>query len=829
MLRFWQRRKDDPRVGPPSQEGADEGAARAAELEKATFKPGMQIAGKFTLQRLIAAGSMGTVFEAWDMFVERRVAIKLMHPNFDRDPGMIARFRREAQTTAAIQHPNVVTIHEVGQRRDGTFYMVQELLEGESLREYLAPRGRLTEHEAMTIMVPIMGALVAAHRRGIVHRDIKPENIVLTDSPSGEIVPKLIDFGLARVNTLDPGRKLTLSGVVMGTPEYMAPEQAKGDPGIDARADVWSVGAVLFELLSGRRPFDGPTHQAVLIKIVTEAPPILSMLVHDIPGAFLEVVQGALVQPREGRYPSMQAFRDKLVFAYENISHRVVLPPTRGPKDEGEVAPEPRDEAEAPEAAGADVLELDPADLVLDEDTVTELDEAIASLATTRIATVPRSEIEWRDAAALFPGAPPTADESAAFDALSVNALRDAEANAARAIEASGTPETIARMRLVQAIAHRWLGHMAEARRAAEEAITRLPRGSTAYHAALGHLVIASASMGDGARIGAFVDELAALAREGVTSEAHIVTAGRLVIALVRAGLPDRAHEVFAGAQRLAQRHSVVSSFVLAWLDVARAEIALHGGDLIAYVRRIESAVENFTSAGDMRNACLQRCNIGNAYLQLGAYALAVAAFREAQAIAEPMQLDFVSSLLANLGYALAHMENLPEAIAVETAALELLVRQGNRRGEGFVRGYLSIILRLAGRTDEALTMARQAMEVSEGVPAARACALALIAAIAIARNNVLEAYQKASEAMQILGRLEGIEEGESLIQWTYALALRVNGAEVEALQQITEARRRLLKRADRISDPRWRQSFLEQVPDNARVMEFAAIWLGER
>ncbi|MRG93812.1 serine/threonine-protein kinase [Polyangium spumosum] len=827
MLRFWQRRKDDPRVIPPSAEGADEGAARSSE--QGTFKPGMQIAGKFSLQRLIAAGSMGTVFEAWDMFVERRVAIKLMHPNFDRDPSMIARFRREAQTTAAIQHPNVVTVHEVGQRRDGTFYMVQELLEGESLREYLAPRGRLTEHEAMTIMVPIMGALIAAHRRGIVHRDIKPENIVLTESTSGEIVPKLIDFGLARVHTLDPNRKLTLSGVVMGTPEYMAPEQAKGDPGVDARADVWSVGAVLFELLSGRRPFDGPTHQTVLIKIVTEPPPILSMFVDDIPSAFLEVVQGALVQERERRYPSMQAFRDKLVFAYENISHRVVLAQTMGaPLDEVEAAPTSRLSTEGIEGGG-DVQELDPADLVLDEDTVTELDEAIASLATTTIATVPRSEIEWRDAAALFPGSPPTAEENAAFDALGVNALRDAEAHAARAIEASSAPETIARMRLVQAIARRWLGHMAEARRAAEEAITRLPRGSTAYHAALGHLVIASASMGDGARIAAFVDELAALAREGVLSEAHIVTAGRLVVALVRAGLPDRAHDVFAGAQRLAQRHSVASAFVFAWLDVARAELALHEGDLIAYVRRIESAVENFTSAGDMRNACLQRCNIGNAYLHLGAYGLAVAAFREAQAIAEPMQLDFVSSLLANLGYALAHMENLTEAIVVETAALERLVRQGNRRGEGFVRVYLSTILRLAGRTDEALAMAQQAMDVSEGVPAVRACALALVAGIKIVQNNVREAFTKATEAMQILDRLEGIEEGESLIQWTYALALRVNGAEEEALRRITEARRRLQKRADRISDPRWRQSFLEQVPDNARVMEFAAIWLGER
>ncbi len=831
MLRFWQRRKDDPHTGPPSTEGGAEGAARATDLERATFKPGMQIAGKFTLQRLIAAGSMGTVFEAWDMFVERRVAIKLMHPHYDHDPGMIARFRREAQTTAAIQHPNVVTVHEVGQRRDGTFYMVQELLTGESLREYLAPRGRLTEHEAMTIIVPIMGAIIAAHRRGIVHRDIKPENIVLTESPSGEIVPKLIDFGLARVNTLDPKRKLTLHGVVMGTPEYMAPEQAQGHPGVDARADVWSVGAVLFELLSGQRPYDGPTHQSVLIKIVTQPPPILSMLVDDIPSAFLEVVQGALVPEREARYPSMQAFRDKLLVAYENISHRVVLAPTMTlQKDEVDGEPESRAEELTQDLAGADVLELDPADLILDEDTVTELDDAIASLPTTMLAPVARAEIEWRDAGGLFPSAPPSDEENKAFDALGVNVLRDAARLAERAIEASGgKAETVARMRLVQAIAHRWLGNMAEVKRVAEDAITRLPRGSTAFHAALGHLVIASGSMGDGARIGAFADELAALEREGVTSEAHIVTAGRLVVALVRAGLPDRAHELFAGAQKLALRHGVVSSFVLAWLDVARAEIALHAGDLIAYVRRVESAVENYTSAGDMRNACLQRCNIGNAYLHLGAQGLAVTAFREALAIAEPMQLDFVSSLLANLGYALAQMENSTEALAVETAALERLVHQGNRRGEGFVRVYLSIILRLAGRTDEALTMAQQAIEVSEGVPAVRACALALLAAIAIARNNVREAFTKATEAMQILDRLEGIEEGESLIQWTYALALRVNGAEDEALRCIADARRKLLQRADRISDPRWRQSFLEQVPDNARVMEFAATWLGER
>jgi len=294
-------------------------------------------------------------------------------------------------------------------------------------------------------------------------------------------------------------------------------------------------------------------------------------------------------------------------------------------------------------------------------------------------------------------------------------------------------------------------------------------------------------------------------------------------------GIPERAQALLKRALKITLKHDVTSTFVLAWLDVARAEVAVHEGDLTTYVRRVESAVENFTSAGDQRNACLQRSNIGNAYLQLGAYHLAVTAFREAWAIAEPMKLDFTSSLLANLGYGLARMGDLDEALRVETSALERVVAQGNRRGEGFVRVYLSMILRLAGRMDEALEMAEKAIAASDGIPPVRAYALALLAGIAIVKRTETEALSRAGEAQAILDKLEGIEEGESLVRGTYALALRVMGREEEAHKRILEARRRLLVRADKISDPRWRQSFLEQVPDNARVMEFAAVWLGER
>lgn len=824
MLRFWQRRKDEDRTSSSPSSGSESGRAGG----QTPFQPGMQIAGKFTLQRLIGSGSMGSVFEAWDMFVERRVAIKLMHPGYDRDPAMIARFRREAQTTAAIRHPNVVTIHEVGQRRDGTFYMVQELLSGETLRDYLGARGRLSEHEAMTIMVPIMGALVVAHKRGIVHRDIKPENIILT-STSSEIVPKLVDFGLARVHSPDPGRnKLTLHGVVMGTPEYMSPEQAQGLSNVDARADVWSVGAVLFELLSGKRPYDGPTQQAVLVKIITQPPPILSMLVDDIPTPFLEVIQQSLIPDKEARLQTMQVFRDKLVLAFERMAqHAVFAAPPLSVDDDIEEVADVLPVHQAKDVGGADVLELDPTDLVVDEDT--HVDGTDVALVGAGLSPVPRAEYEWREAVDALQDSPILRDEAKAIDALSVNSLRDATKYADRALEtASDDPAVRARMRLVHAIAYRWLGNLVETKNAAEEALRLLPRGSTAFHAALGHLIIATGNLGEVDRIRAIDGELGVLEGEGVSSEGHIISNCRLAVALLRSGLPDRAHEALNTAQKMVHRYGIASPFVLAWLDVGRAEMALHEADLTSYVRRVERAVENFTSAGDMRNTCLQRVNIGNAYVHLGAYGLAVTAFREALAIAEPMQLDYVCSILANLGHALAHLGSIEEAHNVENAALELVVQQGNRRGEGFICIYMSMILRLAGEKDGALEMAKRALDVSEGAPAVRAYALALMAGISIAKNQESEALALSGEAMDILNRLEGIEEGESLIRWTRALALRAAGKDADAAKEIIEARDRLLKRADRISDPRWRQSFLEQVNDNARVMEFASSWLGE-
>lgn len=280
----------------------------------ATPGPGMVVAGKFALQREIASGGMGVVFEGRDLYIERPVAIKLMHGELTRDPVLVARFRREAQAAARIQHPNVVTVHEVGKHGDGAFYIVHELLVGQTLRDLLDERGRLDANEVFSIMIPIMGGLVAAHTQNIVHRDIKPENIILAETPSGEILPKIIDFGIAKLSREMAQQSLTNVGTVMGTPEYMSPEQVRAERA-DTRADIWAIGVVMFEMLSGKMPFGGSPFE-LLQQILDKPIPKLAPLVGPELGAVAAVVERALRRELSERIPTMAEFREALLGAY---------------------------------------------------------------------------------------------------------------------------------------------------------------------------------------------------------------------------------------------------------------------------------------------------------------------------------------------------------------------------------------------------------------------------------------------------------------------------------------------------------------------------------
>ncbi|MBL8678727.1 MAG: serine/threonine protein kinase [Myxococcales bacterium] len=272
---------------------------------------GEAIGGKFRLEKLIGVGAMGAVYQALHEWTQRRVAVKLLFDEGDRASSKeaIERFFREARAATKIGHRNIVEVLDMGQHSDGTYYLVQELLEGETLRQRLDRLGRLSLTEAFELLLPVMDALSAAHAAGVVHRDVKPENILLhaerKTSRAAKLVPKLIDFGVAKTSAQSV--KLTAAGVVLGTPNYMAPEQVDGAVDIDARADIWSVGVLLYECLSGRRPFAGASVRDVFAAITTTQPPPLSSLVATLPEGVVSVVHSALNRDRTLRFSSMNA------------------------------------------------------------------------------------------------------------------------------------------------------------------------------------------------------------------------------------------------------------------------------------------------------------------------------------------------------------------------------------------------------------------------------------------------------------------------------------------------------------------------------------------
>jgi serine/threonine protein kinase len=763
----------------------------------AALRPGVVVGGKFVLIRQIGHGAAGAVFEAQDTWIGRRVALKVLHPHVARHPDVMWRFRREARAAASIEHPNIVSVLEVGQRRDGTFYIVQELLDGISLRQHLEERGRLSVAEAFEVMVPIMGALVAAHQKDIVHRDIKPENILLARPASGGVVPKLIDFGIARM-AAQTGEHDTEVGVLLGTPSYMAPEQAEG-LSTSVATDVWAVGAVLYELLSGLRPFRATSAALIVEKIRTEPPARITGLVAAIPPEVADMVHLALTRDPGRRTTSMVTFLRAAI--------------------EGASAADPNFVARHARSIPALVLEAPPAREALDSDpSADEERRATPSRIFPSVRAVVRPDLEWHED---LPLQPVRGLDWYAEQALSVNALDDALALSEQAVVTSEAPsrDLLGRMRLVQAIAYRWLGHFAQAERCAVEALGSLPCGTAGWYTAFGHLALVVGYLGKNERLGQLAAELSDLEPGGRAVGAHVRALCQLVVSLLRAGLIQRAEKLFAVARAMTDTVPYGEPGVRAWVDLASAEFALHAGDPTTFLRLVESAVEGFAEAGDPRNAALSRANVGNAYMQLGAFSRAERVLRQALHVAEPMKLSFIAPVRANLGFALARLGHTEEALGVEADAVNRCVDQGYRRFEAAARIYLAEILSLRGSLVEAEAQAHQAEACSPGSPAIRAHALATLARILLLQGEPSAALPKAREAMDILESLEGVEEGEALIRLVYILALTATGDREEASRRTAEAQERLRGRAERVSDPRYQRSFLENVPENAATM----------
>jgi eukaryotic-like serine/threonine-protein kinase len=268
------------------------------------------IAGKYRVVRVLGAGGYGSVIEAENLRTTRRVAIKVVDGEaLARSPTAAKRLRVEARATAKLSHPNSVAVLDLDEDADGSLLFVQEHLVGETLHARLEREKKLPWREAFSLMVPVMSALAEAHRKGIVHRDVKPENIFLSEAAPGVLVPKIIDFGIARVFDADELR-LTQTDRVVGTPWYMSPEQAAGERDLDGQTDVWAVGVVLYECLTGSSPYTAGNIEVLMRAIATADLTPLRLRCPDVPASVASVIEGALVLDRSARYRTMGDFVD---------------------------------------------------------------------------------------------------------------------------------------------------------------------------------------------------------------------------------------------------------------------------------------------------------------------------------------------------------------------------------------------------------------------------------------------------------------------------------------------------------------------------------------
>jgi serine/threonine-protein kinase len=285
---------------------------------------GKDLDGRYRLEGVLGHGGMGVVFAATQTAVGRRVAVKTLYTSMAMKPSAFERFKREAEVAARLKHPNIVTIFDFGRTADGFCYLAMELLEGESLRQHVRRMGPLTLRRAVSVIEQVALGLSHAHKQGVVHRDVKPHNVMLTSVDGAEYV-KVLDFGLVKVTEQDGDGALTTTGQVMGTPQYMSYEQAGGEA-VDARSDLYSLGAILHYALTGSSPFGASTLRKALTAMVLQPVPTVASKRSGapVPEAVETFLQKAMALERDARHQTAEQFVGELRAAVAGVPDAVL-------------------------------------------------------------------------------------------------------------------------------------------------------------------------------------------------------------------------------------------------------------------------------------------------------------------------------------------------------------------------------------------------------------------------------------------------------------------------------------------------------------------------
>jgi serine/threonine protein kinase len=289
---------------------------------------GRVIADRYLVLAPLGEGGMGRVYLGEHVKMNRQCAIKVMNPSLVNDTESLQRFAREASNAARILHPNVAAVFDYGEM-DKIVYLVMEFVDGESLSTIIAREGALEPRRAIEIARQIADGLQAAHELGIVHRDLKPDNVIVARTRSGKEVPKVVDFGIAKALSESPQDALTRSGLVIGTPEYMSPEQLLGDP-VDARADIYSLGCIVYQMLTGAQAFAGDTREQMIRRRLHETPPHVRDVDQSLPGRLDTLIVHMLARSPDDRLASAAEVRDQLdpALALGGWDPRVITAPT---------------------------------------------------------------------------------------------------------------------------------------------------------------------------------------------------------------------------------------------------------------------------------------------------------------------------------------------------------------------------------------------------------------------------------------------------------------------------------------------------------------------